>query len=194
MEPNEDMLLDHLNEASVTQNVTVEVLRSLGNVFNSESKREKKLRRELKVWLKHPQVLPLYGVVTDFRSYLSTVCPWMHRGNLSNHPSCVAASSLLWASLFILPIAVKVFRLALSVTEKDAVLQEMHHIGEICHHHLLSYVGTGSVMDIKCKNSFGRTKEHKHQSWGKPNADLIRMPPDRHPTRPRALASRSEVL
>ncbi|KDQ29826.1 hypothetical protein PLEOSDRAFT_1040044, partial [Pleurotus ostreatus PC15] len=46
-----------------------------------------RLRRELAVWLKlkHPQVLPLYGIVSDFGPYPSMVCPWMDRGNLNNY-------------------------------------------------------------------------------------------------------------
>lgn len=41
------------------------------------------------VWLrlKHPQVLPLYGVVSDFGPYPSMVCPWMDKGNLNNYLS-----------------------------------------------------------------------------------------------------------
>lgn len=34
--------------------------------------------------LKHPQVLPLYGVVSDFGPYPSMVCPWMEKGNLND--------------------------------------------------------------------------------------------------------------
>ncbi|KAG9218542.1 hypothetical protein CCMSSC00406_0001344 [Pleurotus cornucopiae] len=79
------------NEAypSITQHVAVKVLRSLGGAFNDEDKHEKRLRRELAVWLKlkHPQVLPLYGIVSDFGPYPSMVCPWMDRGNLNNYLS-----------------------------------------------------------------------------------------------------------
>ncbi|KAL4266219.1 hypothetical protein AB1N83_003653 [Pleurotus pulmonarius] len=67
--------------------VAVKVLRSLGS--DDMSKYEKRLRRELMVWLrlKHPQVLPLYGVVSDFGPYPSMVCPWMDKGNLNNYLS-----------------------------------------------------------------------------------------------------------
>ncbi|KAF4601497.1 hypothetical protein EYR38_006151 [Pleurotus pulmonarius] len=39
-------------------------------------------------------------------------------------------------------VAVKMFRLTLSVPDKDTVLQEMRDIGEVEHYHLLSYTGT----------------------------------------------------
>ncbi|KAF9486976.1 hypothetical protein BDN71DRAFT_1457924 [Pleurotus eryngii] len=39
-------------------------------------------------------------------------------------------------------VAVKMFRLPLSVPDKDAILQEMHDIGEVEPYRLLSYTGT----------------------------------------------------
>ncbi|KAF4601479.1 hypothetical protein EYR38_006132 [Pleurotus pulmonarius] len=72
---------------SITQHVAVKVLRSLAGGFSDEDKHEKRLRRELAVWLKlkHPRVLPLYGIVSGFGPYPSMVCPWMDKGNLNNY-------------------------------------------------------------------------------------------------------------
>ncbi|KDQ23239.1 hypothetical protein PLEOSDRAFT_162732 [Pleurotus ostreatus PC15] len=68
--------------------VAVKVRRSFGSPgADGEKKYQKRLRRELAVWLmlKHPQVLPLYGVVSDFGPYPSMVCPWMEKGNLNDY-------------------------------------------------------------------------------------------------------------
>ncbi|KAF4566227.1 hypothetical protein EYR36_011642 [Pleurotus pulmonarius] len=86
-----DIWLCTLNDKSYepsTQNVAVKVLRSFCSAgVESEKKYQKRLRRELAVWLmlKHPQVLPLYGIVSDFGPYPSMVCPWMEKGNLNDY-------------------------------------------------------------------------------------------------------------
>lgn len=44
-----------------------------------------RLRRELRVWkeLQHPNIVPLFGVVSDYGPYVSMVSPWMENGNLN---------------------------------------------------------------------------------------------------------------
>lgn len=43
----------------------------------------------MKIWasLKHPNVLPLLGTVTDCGQVLSMVCPWMEEGDLAGYLS-----------------------------------------------------------------------------------------------------------
>ncbi|KAH7924089.1 kinase-like protein [Leucogyrophana mollusca] len=50
------------------------------------SKKSKRLRRELQVWtrLDHANVLPLYGITSDFGHFPSMVCPWRENGTLTN--------------------------------------------------------------------------------------------------------------
>jgi len=45
------------------------------------------MHRELEVWrrLRHPHILPLLGVVSDFGPYESMVCPWLENGSIAKH-------------------------------------------------------------------------------------------------------------
>jgi serine/threonine protein kinase len=47
----------------------------------------KRLRRELRVWqrLHHENILPLYGITSDFGTHDSMVCPWLENGNLNKY-------------------------------------------------------------------------------------------------------------
>ncbi|KAJ8518409.1 hypothetical protein ONZ45_g4536 [Pleurotus djamor] len=69
--------------------VAVKVLRSNNNGVDDQRKLNRRLRRELSVWLSldHPRVLPLHGVVSGFGPYVSMVCPWMENGNLNAYLS-----------------------------------------------------------------------------------------------------------
>lgn len=53
--------------------------------WNIDVESSQRLRRELTVWqrLDHPNILPLYGVTSDFGFYPSLVCPWLENGNLN---------------------------------------------------------------------------------------------------------------
>ncbi|KAL0950321.1 hypothetical protein HGRIS_010295 [Hohenbuehelia grisea] len=70
-----------------SKKVAVKVLRCPNDHEEERDKLNKRLRRELRVWahLKHPQILPLFGVVSDFGPYLSMVCPWKENGNLNRY-------------------------------------------------------------------------------------------------------------
>ncbi|KAK7029504.1 hypothetical protein VNI00_014537 [Paramarasmius palmivorus] len=67
--------------------VAVKVLRSATQSDEMEEKMRKKLSRELEVWrkLEHPNVLSLYGIVSDFGPYDSMVCPWHENGSVSRY-------------------------------------------------------------------------------------------------------------
>lgn len=57
----------------------------------------KRLRRELKVWqrLGHENVLPLYGITSDFGPYSSMVCPWVANGTLNKYLEQHAATLMV---------------------------------------------------------------------------------------------------
>ena len=46
-----------------------------------------RLARELSVWKKinHPNILQLYGTVSDFGNYDSMVCPWFENGSVTKY-------------------------------------------------------------------------------------------------------------
>ncbi|KIM73779.1 hypothetical protein PILCRDRAFT_828831 [Piloderma croceum F 1598] len=74
-------------EQATPLKVAVKVLRSQSEDEDDRGKRNKRLRRELKVWqrLNHDNVLPLYGTTSDFGPYSSMVCPWVDNGSLSKY-------------------------------------------------------------------------------------------------------------
>ncbi|KAH7904083.1 kinase-like domain-containing protein [Hygrophoropsis aurantiaca] len=74
--------------------VAVKVIRAQPHGREDETKKNKRLRRELNVWMRlnHPNILPLCGVTSDFGPFVSLVCPWMENGTLTHflaihHPS-----------------------------------------------------------------------------------------------------------
>ncbi|KAJ3742898.1 TKL/TKL-ccin protein kinase [Lentinula detonsa] len=67
--------------------VAVKVIRSHYGSSENESILKRRLARELDVWkqLKHPNILPLYGVTSGFGPYDAMVCPWMENGSVSRY-------------------------------------------------------------------------------------------------------------
>ncbi|KAF9265052.1 hypothetical protein L218DRAFT_924853 [Marasmius fiardii PR-910] len=67
--------------------VAVKVLRSRLGTPEMEEKMKKRLEKELRVWKKldHPNVVALYGTVSDFGPYESMVCPWLDNGTVSHY-------------------------------------------------------------------------------------------------------------
>ncbi|KAI3608695.1 hypothetical protein WG66_003719 [Moniliophthora roreri] len=67
--------------------VAVKVLRSYAGSLEMGEKMRKKLSRELEVWRKldHPNILTLYGTVSDFGPYESMVCPWHENGSVTRY-------------------------------------------------------------------------------------------------------------
>ncbi|KJA16612.1 hypothetical protein HYPSUDRAFT_47229 [Hypholoma sublateritium FD-334 SS-4] len=73
--------------------VAVKVIRTHIYKDSTRNKVQKRLRREIRIWacLKHPNVIPLLGTVTDFgrgvlsMGVLSMVCPWMGEGDLAGY-------------------------------------------------------------------------------------------------------------
>ncbi|KAF9778755.1 kinase-like domain-containing protein [Thelephora terrestris] len=59
-------------------------LKTLRTTESSNELRRKRLEAELPRWaeLRHPHVLPLYGMVTDIGAHLFMVTPWREDGNL----------------------------------------------------------------------------------------------------------------
>jgi len=75
------------SENEQAKNVAIKVLRSSSENEQAKKKLNKKLRRELRVWqrLHHENVVPLFGVTSNFGPYTSMVCPWMENGTLNSY-------------------------------------------------------------------------------------------------------------
>ncbi|KAH7922175.1 kinase-like protein [Leucogyrophana mollusca] len=68
--------------------VAVKVIRAPYSTEEDQKKKGKRLRRELKIWMmldRHENVLPLYGVTSEFGPLLSMVCPWKDNGTLNTY-------------------------------------------------------------------------------------------------------------
>ncbi|KAJ8585686.1 kinase-like protein [Rhizopogon salebrosus TDB-379] len=69
----------------LAQDVAVKAIRS--HILNEDDriKKDKRLRRELKIWrtLEHENILPLYGVAFGFGRFTAMVCPWARNGSLT---------------------------------------------------------------------------------------------------------------
>ncbi|KAJ3972535.1 TKL/TKL-ccin protein kinase [Lentinula raphanica] len=67
--------------------VAIKVIRAHYGSPENEDTLQRRLARELDVWkqLKHPNILPLYGVTSGFGPYNSLVCPWMENGSVSRY-------------------------------------------------------------------------------------------------------------
>ncbi|KAF8890893.1 kinase-like domain-containing protein [Infundibulicybe gibba] len=67
--------------------VAIKVLRFFGANESHRRRTDKSLRKEIRVWkrLKHPNILPLYGTISDpkFGPHIAMVCPWKENGTLS---------------------------------------------------------------------------------------------------------------
>ncbi|KAF9227191.1 kinase-like protein [Gyrodon lividus] len=65
----------------------VKCLRSFECSGDELKRRNKRLRRELKVWekLDHENILPLWGVASGFGPMLAMVCPWAENGTLTSY-------------------------------------------------------------------------------------------------------------
>jgi len=68
-----------------SQEVAIKVLRFSINDEDAQVKWNKRLRRELLIWqqLDHPNILPLFGITSDFGPFAGMVGPWMANGNLN---------------------------------------------------------------------------------------------------------------
>ncbi|KAF9525854.1 hypothetical protein CPB83DRAFT_858745 [Crepidotus variabilis] len=66
--------------------VAVKVLRATTD-DRELTKKVKKLEHEVEVWkqFSHPNVLQLLGLVSDFGSYMSMVCPWLKNGSITKY-------------------------------------------------------------------------------------------------------------
>ncbi|KAF8836874.1 kinase-like protein [Paxillus ammoniavirescens] len=69
------------------ENAAVKCLRSYSCTDGELIKRNKRLRRELKVWekLDHENIMPLWGVASGFSPMLAMVCPWAENGTLTSY-------------------------------------------------------------------------------------------------------------
>ncbi|KIK99378.1 hypothetical protein PAXRUDRAFT_822796 [Paxillus rubicundulus Ve08.2h10] len=69
------------------EDAAVKCLRSYHCDGNESRKRNKRLRRELKVWekLDHENIMPLWGVASGFGVMLAMVCPWAENGTLTGY-------------------------------------------------------------------------------------------------------------
>ncbi|THV01710.1 hypothetical protein K435DRAFT_775967 [Dendrothele bispora CBS 962.96] len=67
--------------------VAVKVLRSRIGDPEKDKIVKKRLSHELAIWkqLDHPNVVPLYGTVSDFGIYPSMVCPWLENGSVTRY-------------------------------------------------------------------------------------------------------------
>ncbi|KIM82292.1 hypothetical protein PILCRDRAFT_820676 [Piloderma croceum F 1598] len=68
--------------------VAIKVLRMLSQDEDEKVRKDKRLRRELKIWqrLDHVNILPLYGIISDFGPYSTAmVCPWEDNGTLTKY-------------------------------------------------------------------------------------------------------------
>lgn len=67
--------------------VAVKSIRSQALDEKDVKKKNRRLRRELKVWsrLRHDNIVPLYGTVSGFGQFISLVCPWYDNGSLSSY-------------------------------------------------------------------------------------------------------------
>lgn len=80
-----DVWIGSWDKGGETLKVAIKVLRPQTCQEDARSKVDKRLRRELRVWkeLQHPNIVPLFGVVSDYGPYVSMVSPWMENGNLN---------------------------------------------------------------------------------------------------------------
>lgn len=67
--------------------VAVKSIRSQALDEKDVKRKNRRLRRELKVWsrLRHVNIVPLYGTVSGFGQFVSLVCPWYDNGSLSGY-------------------------------------------------------------------------------------------------------------
>ncbi|KAG1897321.1 kinase-like domain-containing protein [Suillus fuscotomentosus] len=67
--------------------VAVKSIRSQALDEDDAKKKSRRLRRELKVWLRlrHDNIVPLYGTVSGFGQFVALVCPWYDNGSLSSY-------------------------------------------------------------------------------------------------------------
>ncbi|KAK7041960.1 hypothetical protein VNI00_008942 [Paramarasmius palmivorus] len=75
---------DDIPSFSTGKKVAVKVHRSATLSEETKEKMRKKLSRELEIQRKseYPNVLSLYGIVSDFGPYDSIVCPWHENGSV----------------------------------------------------------------------------------------------------------------
>ncbi|KAH7922866.1 kinase-like protein [Leucogyrophana mollusca] len=77
--------------------VAVKVIRTHTSGDDDRNKKTKRLRREIRVWqrLNHKNIVPLYGVTSEFGPFVSMVCPWLENGSLDHYlKSCHAHLTL----------------------------------------------------------------------------------------------------
>ncbi|KAF8548432.1 kinase-like protein [Imleria badia] len=75
---------------------TIKVAIKVIKVYSAEDnhpKKTKRLRREIKVWMKlnHPNVLSLFGITSGFGPFPAMVCPWLENGTLTSYLECCGA-------------------------------------------------------------------------------------------------------
>jgi len=62
-------------------------LKALRNIKASDPKAQKRFEHEINVWaeLKHPHILPFFGIVTDQGQHIQMVSPWQDNGNVLDY-------------------------------------------------------------------------------------------------------------
>ncbi|KAG6375777.1 kinase-like domain-containing protein [Boletus reticuloceps] len=65
--------------------VAIKAIKTYSGEDGNFSKKQKRLRREIKVWLnlRHANVLPLFGTTVGFGRFPAMVCPWVENGTLT---------------------------------------------------------------------------------------------------------------
>ncbi|KAF9232256.1 kinase-like domain-containing protein [Melanogaster broomeanus] len=67
--------------------VAVKAIRTYSADDGDYPRKQKRLRREIKVWLNlnHVNIVPLFGTTMDFGRFPAMVCPWLANGQLSSY-------------------------------------------------------------------------------------------------------------
>ncbi|KAF8129311.1 kinase-like domain-containing protein [Boletus edulis] len=67
--------------------VAIKAIKTYSGEDSKFSKKQKRLRREIKVWLdlRHDNVLPLLGTTMGFGQFPAMVCPWVENGALTSY-------------------------------------------------------------------------------------------------------------
>ncbi|KAF9479740.1 kinase-like protein [Pholiota conissans] len=62
-------------------------LKALRNIKAADPRAQKRFENEVKTWaeLKHPHILPFYGIVTNLGQHMHMVSPWQENGNVLNY-------------------------------------------------------------------------------------------------------------
>ncbi|KAF8552984.1 hypothetical protein OG21DRAFT_1604384 [Imleria badia] len=82
-----DIYRGMLQENGESIKVAIKAIKTYSGEDGDFSKKQKRLRREIKVWLdlKHVNVLPLLGTTMGFGRFPAMVCPWVENGPLTSY-------------------------------------------------------------------------------------------------------------